>query len=188
MPFLDKNKKAAYSKIYRKSEKYKAYRKSNKYKIYRKAYNKKWRPEYRSKNKEKFSIYAKQYVKKHRVAVVAYQKIYSRKRNLDIGKSLVNWIKCLLHRTYSRKYKISIKVDDLLKLYKQQKGLCALTHVPMKYCPNNLKSMSIDRIDSSIGYTKDNIQLVCKWVNLAKNTHSNDDMIKVLNEYLVRNR
>lgn len=35
---------------------------------------------------------------------------------------------------------------------------------------------SIDRIDSSKGYTLDNVQLVCNIVNLMKNTLSIDEL------------
>jgi hypothetical protein len=43
-------------------------------------------------------------------------------------------------------------------------------------------TVSVDRIDSSKGYVPGNVQLVCKWVNLAKQDYSNDDMEAVLRE------
>jgi len=47
---------------------------------------------------------------------------------------------------------------------------------------NSLKTVSVDRIDSSKGYVPGNVQLVCKWVNLAKQDYSNEDMLAVLKE------
>ena len=40
-------------------------------------------------------------------------------------------------------------------------------------------NLSIDRIDSKVGYTKDNIQIVLKEVNLMKNTLSHEEFIKI---------
>ena len=36
------------------------------------------------------------------------------------------------------------------------------------YGGKNLRNLSIDRINSSGGYTKGNIQLVCTWANISK--------------------
>ena len=40
--------------------------------------------------------------------------------------------------------------------------------------PTNL---SLDRIDSSQGYTEDNVQLVCRIVNIMKNDLSVDEFV-----------
>jgi hypothetical protein len=40
---------------------------------------------------------------------------------------------------------------------------------------------SVDRIDSSKGYTKDNIQFVCFMANIAKNKFSCDELINFCN-------
>lgn len=48
---------------------------------------------------------------------------------------------------------------------------------------DDLRSVSIDRKDSSLGYTESNVQLVCRWVNLAKGRFSDIDIRAVLDEY-----
>lgn len=72
-----------------------------------------------------------------------------------------------------------ITKENIEKLYEKQKGLCALSGIKMTHNaindrqdndshilnPNNI---SIDRIDSKIGYIKSNIQLVCAIVNRIK--------------------
>ena len=40
---------------------------------------------------------------------------------------------------------------------------------------NDLKSVSIDRIDSNLGYIKGNIQLVCMGYNLMKRNFPDED-------------
>jgi len=46
----------------------------------------------------------------------------------------------------------------------------------------NLRSISIDRIDYEKGYIKENVQLVCKWANLAKGSHPNEEMKNIIDE------
>ena len=53
----------------------------------------------------------------------------------------------------------------------------------MSITGHNLRPISLDRIDSDLGYTIDNVQLVCKWINLAKNTASNEQILAVLREF-----
>jgi hypothetical protein len=68
----------------------------------------------------------------------------------------------------------SITFHDVLELWELQKGLCYYTGTPMMHVMNggedyiDWDGMSIDRIDSSRGYTRDNIVL-CKLIaNLSK--------------------
>jgi hypothetical protein len=64
-----------------------------------------------------------------------------------------------------------MKIEDLLALYEAQGGLCAITLIPMTTGIREGRkrtNVSIDRIDSSKGYSLDNIQLVCTIVNLMK--------------------
>lgn len=61
-----------------------------------------------------------------------------------------------------------ITVKDIEELYEEQDGKCALSgqELSFTYTDNNI--ISIDRIDSDKGYTKDNIQLTTFIVNQAK--------------------
>lgn len=60
-------------------------------------------------------------------------------------------------------------VEALLELLKKQQGLCALTGIPMTHGQTVMETaMSIDRIDSNVGYRMTNIQLVCQRVNVMK--------------------
>jgi len=70
---------------------------------------------------------------------------------------------------------------NILDLWKNQGGLCAITGIKMtcvknnniKYrCPTN---MSIDKINPKLGYIKDNVQLTCLWANTGKLTMTTDE-------------
>lgn len=68
-----------------------------------------------------------------------------------------------------------IEVDDLLQLWAAQDGKCAMTEWPMTMtlgrgrCETNV---SIDRVNSDLGYIRGNVQLVCRCVNIAKSDMS----------------
>lgn len=64
-----------------------------------------------------------------------------------------------------------LNLQDVIDLWVKQKGLCALSGLPMKIGLHNKGSLrvpSIDRIDSGIGYEVGNVQLLCWGVNLMK--------------------
>ena len=47
---------------------------------------------------------------------------------------------------------------------------------------NNWYGLSLDRLDSELGYTIDNTILVTKYVNLSKNNLSLNEYVKLLKE------
>jgi hypothetical protein len=77
---------------------------------------------------------------------------------------------------------IDIDIQFLTELYQSQDGRCKLSGIKLTHTYNSLRSISIDRIDSSVGYTRDNVQLICRALNLAKQKFSNADMIDFVNE------
>ena len=79
------------------------------------------------------------------------------------------------HRKRFSKHEWQITPSDIAGLWFSQGGLCAITGRNMTTERGEgtvYTNASIDRIDSSIGYRKDNIHLVCNIVNLMKNTLS----------------
>ena len=67
-----------------------------------------------------------------------------------------------------------LKKEDVQFLYNKNPN-CALSNIPLSLQKGYMSSISIDRIDNSIGYVKNNIQLVCKSINFMKNSHSDDE-------------
>lgn len=67
-----------------------------------------------------------------------------------------------------RNNEFSITREDLIKMWELQGGKCAYTFFDLETQPNNPYSVSVERIDSNIGYTKDNTILVCNAINRMK--------------------
>lgn len=75
-----------------------------------------------------------------------------------------------------------IDIEYLFYIWQQQNGKCALTGIPMtyKFYEGRVNSnLSIDRIDSTKGYTKDNIQLVCMAANQMKNDLPQEEFLNM---------
>lgn len=78
-------------------------------------------------------------------------------------------------RARSKKYGYEMDIDyhHVLRLFNEQDGCCALTGMKFSLEKSDGKSRcnpyvpSIDRIDSKLGYTKDNVRLVCWAINIA---------------------
>jgi hypothetical protein len=62
-------------------------------------------------------------------------------------------------------------------LWEQQGGRCAITNIAMTHKYHDMCAASIDRIDSSKGHVKGNVQLLCQAVNHAKRHHSQGEVI-----------
>jgi hypothetical protein len=84
-----------------------------------------------------------------------------------------NFISGALNHAARRKQHLGFDLDlaYLLHTYEQQRGRCAITGVEMTYSAGNGRvatNISIDRIDSSKGYVRGNVQLVCDIANRMK--------------------
>jgi hypothetical protein len=62
----------------------------------------------------------------------------------------------------------SITQDIVWDIYHKQLGKCIYSNKELTFNYNDMNKISIDRIDSSKGYTRENIQLVSKYVNWMK--------------------
>lgn len=77
---------------------------------------------------------------------------------------------------------LSITIEEGWNLFIKQNKSCALTGLPITF-PKKFKdrswTASLDRIDSSKGYIKGNIQWVHKDINMMKRIYSQDHFIKM---------
>jgi hypothetical protein len=71
--------------------------------------------------------------------------------------------------------------DDIVKTkIDLQGGLCYISKQPLSYKENDWNSISLDRLDSNLGYTIDNTIVVTKFVNISKNNLSLDEYINLI--------
>lgn len=87
----------------------------------------------------------------------------------------------LLRRVKQRNYEFDIDLEYLKELWERQ-NICVYTGVKLSLpkingCNDKLKTASIDRVDSSQGYVKGNIQYISIAANLAKNSMTHEEMI-----------
>jgi hypothetical protein len=103
-----------------------------------------------------------------------------------------NTFRTLFNNTKKRASKLdrafTITKDDLVMQYVTQQGLCYYTNLPMdldsKGNKNKRNIISIDRIDSTKGYTPDNIVLCRFIVNQMKSVLSIEDFkYEILESY-----
>jgi len=73
----------------------------------------------------------------------------------------------------------TITIEDLILIWKQQKGICAYTGWTMSTQTGSPLVVSIERVDIALGYDKDNCVLVCWVANNARGTSSREDFLKL---------
>ena len=88
---------------------------------------------------------------------------------------------------------MNIDENYLREIWNIQKGICPYTGIKMLLPKNtsnkdgihSLKKASLDRIDSSKGYLKGNVEFVCMAINMAKNSFTREQMKEFLCEIVV---
>lgn len=107
-----------------------------------------------------------------------YQNIVENGLELSANKSAEAWITKILYKASTRNKFFEIDKNYVFSLYEKQNGKCAISGETLTFQKNNLSTnISIDRIDSSLGYVIGNIQLVCAYVNTMKWNKSIDELL-----------
>jgi len=115
-----------------------------------------------------------------------HPEIYKRQYQLRYTKDLKSWLTYILKtakgsaKKYNREFKIT--VDYLEKLYNKQGQVCNISGMKMETSMYNLRAISLDRIDRDKGYIPENVQLICKWVNIGKGGHPDEEMKNIIEE------
>jgi hypothetical protein len=92
----------------------------------------------------------------------------------------ISWFQKSKTGAETRGLVFDISLDDVWFLYTAQEGRCALSGIPIGWSEvGSIHTASIDRIDSSMGYIKDNVQLLHKDVNFMKQHFSQEYFIEV---------
>jgi hypothetical protein len=102
---------------------------------------------------------------------------------------------CKMRARENKNKLLNLTLEDLKKQWEKQDGICPYTGWKMKIAPCQSKKglektpdrASLDRIDSSKGYVKGNIQFVCMISQYAKNNWKEDvifEFANAVNNYL----
>jgi len=121
-----------------------------------------------------------------RSSCIECEKIKSKRRKVDTWEYYL-WLEAK-SGSKTRNLGFSITVDDIKEIYKNQHGECYWFGVDLEpsLIPRYPFQPSIDRLDNSRGYTRDNIVLSCVVANVGRNSSSVDDWKNfLLNSMLV---
>jgi hypothetical protein len=85
----------------------------------------------------------------------------------------------MVRRCQERGIDITVTQQECLDIYNAQNGLCALSGVPIYFGERRRdeSTASPDRIDPNIGYIKENIRWVHKFVNSMRNNKSTEEFL-----------
>jgi hypothetical protein len=166
----NKNHRKEYMLIWREKNKKKRQEYAKNYRAKHKAEISEWHKNYREKNREAHNRRAREWRAKHK-----------KPRTIKTGKSHPCWkgfqdlpfsyFAICRRGAKSRSIPFEITIQDMWNLYVKQNKRCALTNLPIGFGKN--KTASLDRIDSNLGYTINNIQWLHKHINIMKQYFDN---------------
>lgn len=138
--------------------------------------NKVWR----EKNREKAREASKRWHAKHREENRERVKEVTAKYRQ--GKAARYWYKLLLNRSEKQGRAFDLTEGFLQELLEPM--VCTVTGRPLSYDwegegRTNPWAPSVDRLESSGGYTMDNVRVVCWAYNMAKNDWSDDVVVEL---------
>jgi len=106
---------------------------------------------------------------------------YIEKQRIWRSNNLIHYrVESAKHR--AKRYNLDFQLTDKIiedKL-KEQNNLCYISKQPLSYKENDWNSISLDRLDSELGYTIENTIIVTKFVNNSKNNLSLDEYINLI--------
>ena len=77
---------------------------------------------------------------------------------------------------------VNIDLDYINSLLEKQNYKCVYTNKELEFVYNTTDKVSMDRIDSTKGYIKGNVQLVCSIVNWMKLDMCEKEFLRIINE------
>lgn len=109
------------------------------------------------------------------------------KQNSTIQGRAVIFLRNAKKAAINRKQEFSLTVEDIVEFWNKQNKICAYSGLEMTLEAGKSNTVSIERINSKVGYTKENTILVCQMVNRMKSDFEFEDfynMCKNITEFL----
>lgn len=97
------------------------------------------------------------------------------KRNSTIEGRAIVFLQNAKKSAIKRQQEFSVTVDDIVKCWAYQDQICAYSGRQMTLKAGHLNTVSIERIDSAVGYTFENTILVCQAINRMKSDYNFED-------------
>lgn len=104
---------------------------------------------------------------------------YSHEHLTNEERKLLSSLKNLCTKARGRKHEYDLNYEYLKGIYDGQKGRCAYSGLPLSLEANRFDTISLDRINSQIGYLKGNVQLVCSMVNHMKLDYTQEEFVSM---------
>jgi len=131
-------------------------------------------------------IYSYSYLlKRERMGCTKCYIKYRQKKYKTIGRISANHFGNIKHGAIQRNLEFTLSAEFIDNLFTSQNGKCALTGIDLILFPCYKEhqrtdiTASLDRIDSSKGYTEDNVQWVHKVINIMKGSLNNSEFINI---------
>lgn len=187
MPITDPIKRAEYNREYQKKNREKIYAKHRAWleanKTAQSEYHREYHKEWYAKNGEKRKVQLSEYQKNHKGDHVKRVQKYTKKNKEKVytyGKQY-NQTNEGKYRSYlssaqKRTYNFELTIDEFSEIILRS---CV-------YC-GDVDKIGIDRIDNSIGYTKENSASCCKTCNYMKKTFSVHDFLSHIKKIYIQN-
>jgi hypothetical protein len=92
----------------------------------------------------------------------------------------ISWFNKFKSSAASRGYEFHLTPEIIWRLYLQQGKKCNLSGIPIGFSGKAINNTtSIDRIDNSLGYTEENVQLLHVKINMMKHALDQDEFISL---------
>jgi len=131
---------------------------------------------------------------KCKICTLEITREYKRRRRIDLDfrksegikqkeRRVRLWQNTLIHDSKFRGLEHNITVKDIDNMFETQNGLCYWFNIPLipSNCSKHPQQPSLDRLDRSKGYTKDNVVLCCYSANIGRNDNDVETWKKFLN-------
>jgi len=81
------------------------------------------------------------------------------------------WQNTLIHDSKHRCIENTLTVQDINEMFEKQNGMCYWFNVPIipSFDKKHPQQPSLDRLDRTLGYTKNNVVLTCYSANIGRN-------------------
>ena len=139
-----------------------------------------WQAEYRAKNKDKVKSRQAEYYAKNRDREIARSAEYRETMDGKISRLVASSRKSHTKRFMQPKETFALNKERLLALWEKQGGCDSYTGVPLVPESNQPGTVSIDRIDNSIGYVEGNVALTTEGFNYFRNNQTVEEALRDL--------